>query len=95
MRAIGLKKRDIYRMFAGEILAITLVTAIPGIAIMYYILLNLVKITDYLEGLYLVEPFVAVAAFVIIIVFNLLVGLIPVFRTMRKTPAAILSRTDI
>ncbi len=38
LRAIGLKKKDIYRMFAGEILVITLITAVPGILIMYYVL---------------------------------------------------------
>ena len=32
MRAIGLKKRDIYKMFIGEIAVITAITAIPGIA---------------------------------------------------------------
>ncbi|MBQ0004973.1 MAG: ATP-binding cassette domain-containing protein [Clostridiales bacterium] len=95
MRAIGLKKKDIYRMFAGEILAITVVTSIPGIAVMYYIMTNVVKITSYLESLYLVTPVTAVVTFCFLILFNLLVGLIPVFRTMRKTPAEILARTDI
>ena len=36
LRAIGLKKGDIYRMFTGEVLAITLVTAIPGMGLMAY-----------------------------------------------------------
>ena len=95
LRAIGLKKRDIYRMFAGEILVITLITAIPGIAIMYYILYNMVKITYYLEGMYMLNPAVAGISLAIVIVFNLLAGLIPVYVTMRKTPAQILARTDI
>ncbi len=95
LRAIGLKKRDIYRMFAGEIIVITLVTAIPGIAIMYYILSNVVTITYYLESMYQINMLVAVIAFLIVLVFNLLSGLIPVFFTMRKTPAQILARTDI
>ena len=95
MRAIGLKKKDIYRMFAGEILVITTLTAIPGIAIIYYIMSNVVKITSYLESLYMVSPLTAVLSFVLLIVFNLIAGLVPVFRTMRKTPAEILARTDI
>ncbi|MCF0141185.1 MAG: FtsX-like permease family protein, partial [Mogibacterium sp.] len=95
MRAIGLKKKDIYRMFAGEIVVITVITSIPGIALMYYILKNIIKITSYLESMYMVTPFVALISFVLLIVFNLLVGLIPVFRTLRKTPAEILARTDI
>ncbi len=95
LRAIGLKKKDIYRMFTGEILVITFLTAIPGIAIMYFALLQVVKITYYLEGLYMVTPVIAAITFGIILVFNLLAGLIPVYMTMRKTPAQILARTDI
>ncbi|MDD5824164.1 MAG: ABC transporter ATP-binding protein/permease [Firmicutes bacterium] len=95
MRAIGLKKRDIYRMFAGEILVISVLTSIPGIALMYYILSNVVKITPFLESQYMINPFVALIAFAFVIFFNLLVGLVPVFRTMRRTPAEILARTDI
>ncbi|MBQ9074702.1 MAG: ATP-binding cassette domain-containing protein [Mogibacterium sp.] len=95
LRAIGLKKKDIYRMFAGEILVITLITAVPGILIMYYVLFNLVKITDYLEGMYMINPMIALISLAIVVVFNLLAGLIPVFVTMRKTPAQILARTDI
>ena len=95
LRAIGLKKKDIYRMFTGEILVITFITAIPGIAIMYFALTQLVNVTYYLEGLYMVTPAIAAITFSIILVFNLLAGLIPVFTTLRKTPAQILARTDI
>ena len=95
LRAIGLKKKDIYRMFAGEIIVITLITAIPGILAMYYILYNMVKITYYLEGMYMLTPAIAGLSLAIVLVFNLLAGLIPVYVTMRKTPAQILARTDI
>ncbi|MCQ2567439.1 MAG: ATP-binding cassette domain-containing protein [Mogibacterium sp.] len=95
LRAIGLKKRDIYRMFIGEILVITFVTGIPGVALMYYIMYNVVKITAYFSGMYMVKPFIALIAFAVILLFNLLVGLLPVARTLRKTPAEILARTDI
>lgn len=95
LRAIGLKKRDIYRMFTGEILVITLVTALPGIAIMYFILSKVVTVTYYIEGMYNVTPQTAAITFAIILVFNLIAGLLPVFTTLRKTPAQILARTDI
>ena len=95
LRAIGLKKKDIYRMFTGEILVITFITAVPGIAIMYFLLTQMVQITYYIEGLYMVTPVIAAITFVVILLFNLLAGLIPVFVTMRKTPAQILARTDI
>lgn len=95
LRAIGLKKKDIYRMFTGEILVMTFLTAIPGIALMYFGLSQVVKITYYLEGLYMINPMIAAVTFGIILAFNLLAGLIPVYSTMRKTPAQILARTDI
>ncbi len=95
MRAIGLKKKDIYRMFTGEILVITFITAVPGIALMYFILTQMVKTTYYLEGQYIINPAVALITFAVILVFNLVAGIIPVLVTMRKTPAQILARTDI
>ena len=95
LRAIGLKKKDIYRMFTGEILVITFITAIPGIALMYFGLSQVVKITYYLEGLYMIAPKIALITFGVILLFNLFAGLIPVYVTLRKTPAQILARTDI
>ena len=94
LRAIGLKKKDIYRMFGGEILVITLMTSIPGIAIMYYALHNITGISLQLKGLYMINPLVALISFALTLSFNLLSGLIPVFNTLRKPPAAILARTD-
>ena len=95
LRAIGLKKKDIYRMFTGEILVITILTGIPGILLMYYILTQIVKINYYLKGLYLLNPIVGAISLGLVVLFNLIAGLIPVFVTMRKTPAEILARTDI
>ena len=95
LRAIRKKKKDIYSMFIGEILVITFITAVPGIAIMYFLLSRVVTITYYLEGMYVLSPVVAAITMGIILVFNLIAGLIPVFATMRKTPAQILARTDI
>ncbi|MBR3331469.1 MAG: ABC transporter ATP-binding protein/permease, partial [Mogibacterium sp.] len=63
LRAIGLKKKDIYRMFTGEILVITFITAVPGIAVMYFILTQVVRITYYIEGLYMVTPATALITF--------------------------------
>ena len=95
LRAIGLKKKDIYRMFTGEILVITFLTAVPGIAFMYFLLSQFVKAAYFIEGSYIITPFAAGLTFCIILLFNLLAGLIPVLATMRRTPAQILARTDI
>lgn len=95
LRAIGLKKRDIYSMFLGEIIVITTITGVPGLILIYYIMKNVIKITSFLSSIYMVTPGVCVLSFALMLVFNIIVGLIPVWRTLSKRPAQILSRTDI
>ena len=75
---------------AGAVLGLTKVQMFFKI-----VLMQVVKITYYIEGLYMLTPLVAAITFGIILAFNLVAGLIPVFTTMRKTPAQILARTDI
>lgn len=93
-RAIGVKKRDIYKMFSGEIFAITILSSIPGITFMSYILYNLIGI-KYLENMFMVNLFTYLFSIILVLLFNLFVGLLPVFNTIRKTPADILSRIDV
>ncbi|MGF6376889.1 putative ABC transport system permease protein [Clostridiales Family XIII bacterium PM5-7] len=94
LRAIGLKKKDIYKMFAGEIVALTTVTALPAMAFMAYVLNGISKI-PLIGDDYLMNPAVFFASFAIVFAFNLIAGLMPVFTTTRKTPAEILSRNDV
>lgn len=94
LRAIGLKKRDIYMMFSGEIFAITTVTAIPFMGIMAYIISAATKIS-YIGDKFVMNPAVFITSFLIVFLFNMLAGLLPVFGTLRKSPAAILARNDV
>lgn len=94
LRAIGLKKKDIYKMFSGEILAMTTLTAIPAMALMAYILNGLSKIEGFGDQ-FLMNPAVFLASLLLVYVFNFIAGLLPVFNTLRKTPAEILARNDI
>ena len=94
LRAIGVKKSDIYRMFAGEIIAITICASIPGWIMMGYLVYKLQGIS-YLENMFVCTPQTMIASLVLIFAFNLLFGLMPVFRTLIKRPAAILARTDV
>ena len=93
-RAIGLKKKDIYIMFSGEIIAITTFTSIPGIILGAYIF-NRVSHMPFLGNEFLVNQLIVTLAILLIYVFNIICGLFPVFFTLRKRPAQILSRTDI
>ncbi len=93
-RAIGLKKSDIYKMFAGEILAITVISSFTGIIFMTYILACIKKV-PYIGEMYVVNGFSFLISILLVLGFNLVVGLLPVYNTIRKTPAEILSRYDV
>ena len=93
-RAIGLKKSDIYKMFAGEILAITTIASILGISFMTYILYSVSSI-EFIKNLFMVNIFTYLISIILVYIFNLVFGLLPVFNTIRKTPAQILSRHDV
>lgn len=93
-RAIGVKKKDIYIMFSGEIIAITTLTSLLGILICAYIMKVITNVPS-MQNIIMGNIKTVVEAIIICYGFNLLVGLIPVFATLRKTPAAILARTDL
>lgn len=93
-RAIGVKKTDIYKMFMGEIIAITTIFSMLGVIFMTYIIKELVKLPIVGKDYYIDTPTVILVV-LFIYAFNILVGLLPVINTMRKTPAKILSRSDI
>lgn len=93
-RAIGVKKKDIYIMFSGEIIAITTLASLPGIVLCAYIL-NIINTIPFLERQFLITPITVIASLVLVYGFNLLVGLIPVFTTIWSRPAKILARTDV
>lgn len=93
-RAIGVKKKDIYKMFIGEIFAITTLASLPGLLLMGYILEVLSGI-KMLSSAFAMNINILLLAIIITYIFNLFVGLLPVFNTIRKTPAQILSRHDI
>ena len=92
-RAIGVKRRDICKMFMGEAFAITTLAGLPGIALSSYILNELSKI-NYLKYVFVVNIETILIAIIIIYIFNILVSLLPVISLM-KTPANILSRNDV
>ncbi len=93
-RAIGVKKRDIYRMFMGEILAITTIASMPGFLFMAFIITKLSKIS-YLSDMFLINTPILILCVIVIYGLNFIFGLMPVWRTIRHRPAKILARTDI
>ena len=93
LRAIGIKKMDIYKMFLGEILAITLTASTLGLIVMGYVIKRLTELPLLGESYLFNLPIILISV-LIVYGFNIIVGLLPVFNTIRKTPAQILSRID-
>ena len=94
LRAIGIKKQDIYRMFLGEIISITTIASLPGIVLMTYILSQVSKIS-YLNRMFIVNWKTVGLSILIVYGFNIIVGLLPLFKVIKKTPAKILARHDV
>lgn len=94
LRAIGVKKSDIYRMFTGEIIAITVIASLPGWLLMNYIVDKLQGVS-YLSSMFVCDARTVLASLALVFGFNLLFGLLPVFHTLIRRPAEILSRTDV
>ncbi len=94
LRAIGVKKSDIYRMFTGEIIAITTMASLPGWLLMNYVTSRLQNVS-YLSNMFVCTPQTILVSLILIFMFNLLFGLLPVMHTLIRRPAAILARTDV
>jgi len=94
LRAIGMKKKDIYKMFLGEIIAITSIASLLGIGFMIFVINRLMTV-QFLAKQYMINTQIVLLSILLIFGFNVIVGLIPVFNTIKKTPAQILSRTDV
>ena len=93
-RAIGVKKLDIYKMFISESFAISTLASLPGVLFMSYCL-HVLSDINYIGRNYVMNVYVMVLCIVIMYVFNIIVGLIPVFNTIRKSPARILSGKEV
>lgn len=94
LRSIGVKKKDIYIKFIGEIIAITTITGIPGAIIMTYILNTIIKVPS-LGIMYVMNFEVFIISILIIFGVNILFGILPLVSILKKTPASIISRDDI
>lgn len=93
-RAIGVKKLDIYKMFFGEIFAMTTLASVPGLLFMAYIL-NILASIKYLSQMFLINPLIVILSIIFVYLFNIIIGLLPIYNTIRKRPAYILARHDL
>lgn len=94
LRAIGIKKIDIYKMFMGEILVITTVASVPGLIIMNSFLKQISSVS-LISKQFIINKQIFIISVIVVYVLNLVVGLLPLFNVMRNTPHKILSRNDV
>ena len=81
-------------MFSGEIIALTTIASLPGMLFMALIISRIVKMVAF-QNMFMINFGVILVCLIVIYGLNMLFGLMPVWRTIRKTPAAILARTDV
>ena len=81
-------------MFAGEIIAITTLANVPAILLTAYVL-NTISKVSYFSKYFVINIPIILLVIIGIYIFNLVIGLIPIFTTIIKTPASILSRYDV
>ncbi len=89
-----MKKLYIYKMFTGEIIAISILGSMTGVFFSSYIIYQLTTVAYYANK-FLMNGTTILNVIIIVYLFNLLVGLLPCALTVRKTPAQIMSRSDI
>lgn len=83
LRAIGVKKTDIYKMFLGEILAIDLFVSLPGIAFMSYIIKHLTS-SIYFSDQFVFSPLVVQISIAIVFIFHVTVRIITSISDLKK-----------
>ena len=91
---VALVKSDIYKVFIGESFAISTIASVLGVLFMGYCLYILSDI-NYISSNYEINIWIILLCLVIVYSLNIIVGLIPVFNTIKKSPAEILSRNDL
>ncbi len=94
-RAIGASKRDIYKIFFSEIVAMTTVGSLSGYLFMTYIVNQVENALGAFTSIFYLPLYLFVLGIVIIYIINIVFGMIPIVSLLRKTPAEITAKFDI
>ena len=94
-RSLGIRSRDILKLFAIEALILSTLTSILGFLGMNFVLNQIQQSTRDIIEIISVTGLSIAAGIAFIYVINLVSGLLPVFNLLRKTPSAILAKYDI
>jgi len=94
-RSIGATKRDIYKVFFGEIFWFTTLGSLTGYLLMAFLISRVQNmIGDLIEFFYFPIHYF-LGGLIGIYLINILFGLLPIFNLLRKTPSEINAKFDI
>ncbi len=94
-RALGVRKKDIFRSFIVEIFTITTISSLIGLFLMNTILIKLQRGLLGMLNVFYVNTLTSVVGVLVVYGLNLSAGILPVLLLLRKTPAQILAQYDI
>ena len=94
-RSIGASKRDIYKIFIGEILAFTTLGSLTGYLAMSYLINRVQNTLGDLISIFYLPLHYFIGGLVFIYLINLIFGMLPIFTLLRKTPSEINVKYDI
>ena len=94
-RAIGASKKDIYKIFFAEIIALTTIASLSGYLISSYIVNALQRVSEDIINIFYFPIYMFIGGIVVIYLLNLVFGMLPIVTLLFKTPAQITSKYDI
>lgn len=94
-RSIGATKRDIFKIFFGEIIALTTLGSLTGYLAMSLLITRVQAMLGDLIDVFYLPWYFFLGGIVLIYVINILFGMLPIFGLLRKTPAQINAKYDI
>ena len=94
-RSIGATKRDIYKIFIGEIFWFTTLGSLTGYLAMSVLINRIQNMLGELISVFYFPMYYFIGGIVGIYLINLIFGLLPIFSLLRKTPSEINAKFDI
>lgn len=94
MRLIGLRKKEISKVYFFEILSYFLFSFLPGFSIGSILIFNGKKATGF-SNFFNISPYVYLLALVCVLALFILIGIIPLFLFLRRTPAKLQSKYEL
>ncbi len=94
-RSIGATKRDIYKIFLGEIFATTTMGSLTGYLAMSLLIYRVIDLAGGYLSLFYLPVTNLILGILFIYALNLIFGMLPVFNLLRKTPSEINVKYDI